>query len=290
MFAGLLLVRAAHADPLADLEKAHSAYVAHRYDDAEARLRVLLDPKTGELKDPNSIADARMYLGAVLVEQRRREEADEVFEKLLTDKFDYRPDELLVSQDAINVFLDARTRLRERIRKKQDEEAARKVSELAAAEAANIRQRLRMKQLEELASEEHVVEKSSRLLALLPFGVGQFQNGQDDLGWVFLSTEALLAVGSAVGAVITIYDANQANDALGRRDDTAAWDNHANAHNAAIAADAMAGGFLLAAVIGAVQAQVKFVPEHVRVRKRPLPPLSLSPVVGPSGVGLFGRF
>ncbi|MBV9948220.1 MAG: hypothetical protein JOZ69_15315, partial [Myxococcales bacterium] len=268
MFAGLLWVRTAYADPLADLEKAHSAYVAHRYDDAEARLRALLDPKTGELKDPNSIADARMYLGAVLVEQRRREEADEVYEKLLNDKFDYKPDELLVSQDAINAFLDTRTRLRERIRKKQDEEAARKVSELAAAEAANTRQQLRLKQLEELASQEHIVEKSSRFLAVLPFGVGQFQNGQDDLGWVFLSTEALLAVGSVVGAVITVYEANQANEA-NHRLDTAASDYHANARNAAIAADAMAGGFLLAAVIGAVQAQVKFVPEHVRVRKRP---------------------
>jgi hypothetical protein len=290
VLASLLLARAAHADPLADLEKAHSAYVAHRYDDAEARLRALLDPKTGDLHDPNAIADARMYLAAVLIDQRRREDADEVFERLLNDKFDYKPDELLVSQDAINAYLDARTRLREKIRKKQDEEAAKKAQQLEAIEAAGARQQLRLQMLEKLASEEHVVEKNSRLWAVLPFGVGQFQNGQDDLGWTFLSAEALLAVGSAVGAVVTIYEANQANEAQGLRDPTAARDYESNAHNAAIAADALAGGFFLAAVVGAVQAEISFVPERVRVRKRPLPPLSLSPLVGPGFVGATIRF
>ena len=38
------------ADAVSDLEKAHNAYVAHKYDDAEARLRALLDPRAGTLE------------------------------------------------------------------------------------------------------------------------------------------------------------------------------------------------------------------------------------------------
>jgi predicted negative regulator of RcsB-dependent stress response len=75
----------ARADALSDLEKAHSAYVAHKYADAEARLRDLLDAKSGALKDADSIADARMYLGAVLLAEGKKEEAADALEQLLLD-------------------------------------------------------------------------------------------------------------------------------------------------------------------------------------------------------------
>ncbi len=288
--AALLSVeRPARADALADLDKAHSAYVAHKYDDAEARLRALLDAKPSELNDDN-VANARMYLAAVLVEQRRKEEADGVFERLLTDKSDYTPDELLVSQDAIYAFYDARTRLREKIREEQQRQAEVKAKELAAREAARLRAQARLSMLESMASEERVVEKNSRWAALLPFGVGQFQNGQNDLGWVLLSGEALLAIGSFVGAAVMIYEQSAAAGALRNNDQATALDYNNKAYGAFVATDAMAGAFALVAVVGAVQAEASFVPERVQVRRRPLPPLSLSPVIGPGGVGLTGRF
>jgi len=66
----------ARADAKDDLEKAHNAYMTHRYDDAEARLRALLDPTRSGLKDPDSIADARMYLAAVLLAEEIGESFD----------------------------------------------------------------------------------------------------------------------------------------------------------------------------------------------------------------------
>src|SRR5262249_55899672 len=85
--------RETRADTASDLEKAHSAYVAHEYSDAEKRLRALLEQQSERL-DPDSLADARMYLGAVLLAEGRRNEADAVFEQLLLDKPDYQPDPL----------------------------------------------------------------------------------------------------------------------------------------------------------------------------------------------------
>jgi len=278
------------ADPLGDLEKAHNAYVAHRYADAEARLRALLDERTGSLKDPDGIADARMYLGAVLVEEGKKEQANEVFERLLLDKSDYKYDPLNVSTEAINAFLDAQTRLRDTIRSGQDKKALEEQAKKAKAELDRERAVLRLAMLEKMASDEQVIEKNSRWSALLPFGVGQFQNGQKDLGWVFLSAESLLAVGSVVGAVVSYYEQSQVNDSLKGENKYAADYYHQNAYQSFVVGDLLAGAFFLTAIVGAVQAEVAFVPEIVHVRQRPVPVVAVTPIVGPGGVGVSGRF
>ncbi len=282
----LLPARAAHADPVADLEKAYSAYAARKYDDAEARLRALLDARRSELKDPDKLADARMYLGAVLVAEGRKEDAGAVFEQLLKEKPDYDPDRLRIQLEAVDAFIDVQSRLRTELEKIQQEEAQRKQAERVRAELERQRAPLRLAMLEKLATEERIVEHNSRWRALVPFGVGQFQNGQDGWGWVFLSSEALLAVGSVVGAAVSLYESGQASDAFALNEGVLAGAYRDTAYNAAIGGDVLAGAFLLTAIIGAVHAQITFVPELVHVRKRELPRLSLSP----GGLGIAGSF
>jgi tetratricopeptide (TPR) repeat protein len=285
----VLTARCAMADPIGDLEKAYGAYAAHKYSDAEARLRALLDGKENALKDPDSIADARMYLGAVLVAEGKRDEASEVFENLLKEKPDYEPDKLRVQLDAIDAFIDVHTRLRAELGRIQAERVQGEQAAKAKAEALRQKAALRLAMLERMVSEERVVDHNSRWRALVPFGVGQFQNGQRDLGLVFLSSEALLALGSAVAGVVSVYDQLQRNEAVGRRDGTAPTYN-SNAQYAAYVSDALAGGFLLTAIIGAVHAELTFVPELVSVRKRTVPSPALAPVAGPGWLGLTGRF
>jgi hypothetical protein len=283
--------RDAVADPLADLEKAHSAYVAHKYDEAEARLRALLDAKKNPLKDPDTIADARMYLGAVLVAEGKKEEAGHTFEQLLLDKPDYQPDPLRVSLEASDAFIDARTRLRDRLAALQAEQVRKVQEEKAKAEAERQKAVARLAMLEKLASTEIVVERHSRWLALVPFGVGQFQNGQDTLGWAFLSGELLLAVASFGAAGVSVYEQAQANDALQRHDaQTIAVDYEQRAQLAAIVGDLFGAGFFAAALGGVVHAQLTFVPERVETRKREIPPLSLAPAIAPGFLGLRGTF
>ena len=179
--------RELRADASSDLEKAYSAYVAHRYEDAEKRLRALLDPQTGPLKDdPDDVADARMYLGAVLVAQGKKDPAAEIFEQLLLDRPDYQPDPLRVSLQAIDALIDARTRLRDRLEAIQAEKVRKAQEEKAKIEASRQQAAERLALLEKLAAEEIVVDRNSRWIALLPFGVGQFQDRQPALAWMFL--------------------------------------------------------------------------------------------------------
>lgn len=282
-----LATGSAHADQRTDLDKAYSAYVGHKYDEAETRLRALLDPKTRGVMDPDTVADARMYLGAVLVAEARKDDAGFLFEALLIDKPDYEPDPLRVSTEAIDAFLDARARMRTRLASIKSERARKEQEERAKAEAERQREAARVAMLEKLASEEVVRHENSRWIALVPFGVGQFQNGSDGLGGLFLASEAVLGIGSGVGASLSLSYAGQASDALERKDPEAnQYQKYAK--QAAWVGDGLAVGFFLVAVAGIAQAEFAFVPERVEVRKRPLPPLSLAPVapiVSAGGVG-----
>ncbi len=280
----------ARADAVSDLEKAHNAYVAHKYDDAAARLRALLDPNAGTLKDADNIADARMYLGASLLAQNKKADAEGVFEQLLRDKPDYQPDSLRVTLQAIDALIDVRSRMREELASIQAERVRQAQEQKAKLDAERQKAVLRLAMLEKLASEETVVQSNSRWLALVPFGVGQFQNGQAALGWTFLATESLLIVGSVVSQLVMIYNVHQMNAAaaIGSTTDQG---YHDRAYAAYVATDLFTAGFALVALAGIIHAQVTFVPEHVTVRERPLPPVSLAPLLLPlvgRGPGLVG--
>jgi tetratricopeptide (TPR) repeat protein len=274
----------ARADAVSDLEKAHNAYVARKYDDAEARLRALLDPRAGTLKDADNIADARMYLGASLLAQGKKADAEAVFEQLLRDKPDYQPDSLRVTLQATDALIDVRSRMREELAELQAERVRQAQEERARADAERQKAALRLAMLEKLASEETVIQVNSRWLALVPFGVGQFQNGQTALGWTFLATESLLVAGSAVSQVVKIYNEGQMNSAIDSGSSTAQG-YHARAQDAYIVTNVFAAGFALVAIAGVIHAEATFVPLHMDVRSRPLPAVSLAPILLP----LVGR-
>jgi hypothetical protein len=274
----------ARADARTDLEKAYSAYVGHKYDEAEARLRALLDATSADLKDPDTIADARMYLGAVLVAEGKKDDAGPFFEALLLDRPDYEPDPLRVSTAAIDAFLDVRARMRARLASIKAERARLAQDQRAKAEADRQKEAARVAMLEKLAGEEVVTKKNSRLVALVPFGVGQFQNGQDVLGGVFLATEAALVLGSAIAAGVAYYDAVKANDVNKQFDATASQYN-SYAQQAANVGNLLTLGLVFVAAVGIAHAELDFVPERVEVKRRPLPPLSLAPILMPTGVG-----
>jgi tetratricopeptide (TPR) repeat protein len=278
------------ADASSDLEKAHSAYVAHKYEDAEKRLRALLDPQTGTLTDPDAVADARMYLGAVLLAEGKKDEAAQVFETLLLDRPDYQPDPLRVSLQSIDALIDARTRLRDRLEVIQAEKVRRAQAERARIEASRQRAAERQALIETLASEEMVIQRNSRWIAMVPFGAAQFQNRQTALAWMFLSSEALFAVGSIVGGAAWVYNVNQFDSAFTGNDESAARQYHARAQSAFIVGDVFAGAFAFTAIAGIVHGQLTFVPQFVETRKRPLPPFSFAPTLGPAGLGISGTF
>jgi hypothetical protein len=281
VLAGLLMASGpARADAQSDLEKAHNAYVAHKYEEAETRLRALLDPRSGALKDADNIADARMYLGASLLAQNKKVDAEAVFERLLRDKPDYQPDPLRVSLQATDALIDERSRIREELAASMAEKVRQAQEDKARIENERQRAASRLALLEKLASEETITQVNSRWIALVPFGAGQFQNRQTALGWIFLTSEALLAIGSGVSQVLTVYNESRMNDALSTGSLTAPG-YRARAQEAYIAANLFAAGFGLVASAGIIHAETTFAPSFTEVRTRPLPSLSLAPTLVP---------
>jgi hypothetical protein len=290
-------VSVARADEPGDLEKAYGAYALHHYQEAESRLRALLVVKPGTPKDPDRIADVRMILAAVLLAEGNKDEAGALLEKLVLDKPDYQPDPLRVSLPALDALIDARHRLTDKLVAMQNQMVKEAQEHEAKAEAEKRQAAARLETMRRLASERIIVERHSRFEALLPFGVGQFQNRQVTLGVAFLTGESLLAAGSAIGFGLTLYNQSLASEAPQQQAGTAAG-YQTRAEEAAIVGNIFVAGLAASAVVGIVQAQIAFVPEHVHIEHGPLPPsvasaaagVSIAPVIGPGAIGLVGRF
>jgi len=262
--------RAASAQGRVDVEKARAAYLARNYAEAEERLRALVDPKSG-LKDLSLLSQARMYLAAVLLAQGKREPGAEAFEKLILEDPAFEPDPLSFPGNVINTFFDVRAQLQERIRQAAQNSARVEAEKRARAEEARRKQEAWLATIKQLATEERITVHNSRVVALLPFGAGQFQNREPVLGWMFLATESALVLGTMITVPLFVY-------ADGRKNGQGA-DLEGKAQLYKDRADtiytlnvSLVGAFAAVAVTGIVQANLAYVPEVSETRRRALPP------------------
>lgn len=144
-----------------------------------------------------------------------------------------------------------------------------------------------------LTSETVVQTSAPRVLTLLPFGVGQFVNGNPSAGWALLATEGTLALASL--ATASAYAALQAE-----RDNLVVQGSaRGNAIEATYYTATITGGVLLvSAVVGGLQAYLAWRPERTVTRPRALPEglqgvqISVAPWASDHAAGavLGGRF
>ena len=285
----------ARASEQTDLEKARAAYLARQYDEADARFRAILNPTTGSLRDPVLVTQARMYWGAVLLAKGRPEEATALFEKLILADPGFEPDPLSFPTDVIDLYIDTRARIRDKINAAAQQAARAEAARRAREEEARRRESARIVLLEKMASEEKIIERHSRWVALLPFGVGQFQNGQKTLGWFFLIGESALTLATAVTVPIYLYDLRNRTAAADAGDTATAKQWVARGEDVFTANLILVGALGFTAVVGVLQAQLTYVPEAVEVRRRPIPlpqavsQVTLAPLVAPVLGGGDGR-
>src|SRR5262249_12492896 len=152
---------------------------------------------------------ARMYLGASLLAQGKTAEAKEAFEKLALEDPTFEPDPLSFPGDAINTFIDVRASLLEEIRRASQAAAKLEAERKRREEAEKEAQRQWLEKLKAQAGEQKITVRHSRVVASIPFGVGQFQNGQPGLGWVFLGAEVAALGGTAVTWLMYNYARNR---------------------------------------------------------------------------------
>lgn len=300
----LAIGAAAAADEQTDFDKGRNAYLSRDYAGAEARFRAMLDPK-GEraLRSPTLVEHAHVYLGATLMALGQpKEKALLEFKEVLLHNAEYQPDPLTFPTDVLNAFTDAQTLFRREILAEKERRAREERERKEREEREREKQRLYLAALERQAGEQIETRKNSRLLAFVPFGVGQFQNGQHALGWTFLGGEVALASAAILSGAF--YAANLAQ--LHQTSDPNAPlcpspPGSAPCYSVTLASQyydrTVAWGWVsvvswiglgAVAVGGVVQANVAFVPQTTTVRPRPLPTLSLR--VGAGAIGVEGTF
>ena len=270
----LTFMRSARADEQSELEKARNAYLAKQYEEADERFRQMLDPKSGSLHDPALVTQARMIWGAVLLAQGKPVEASALFEKLLMEDAHFEPDPLSFPTEVVNAFIDTRAKIRDRLHAAAQATAQREADRRAKEEQDQRREAARVALLERLASSEKVIETHSRWLALIPFGVGQFQNSQKALGWLFLASETVWLLSAGVTVPIYSSQLSLAEEAHVANDDfrAQAYLDRAKVTRAVNLASFAA--FAATAIIGVVHAQLTYLPDHVEVRKRTILPIT----------------
>lgn len=286
----------------AALDRARSSYQAGRYDDCVKEYGELLAHQD-EMSDipAASIEQARTYYAACSLATGDAERADQQLRAALTaNPLMASPDPVVFPDQVRDLFFKVKADFLDEIQRVQDEkmEAARREEEKRAELV--LQERRRIERLEAMVASETVVHQNHRWVASVPFGVGQFQNGDTVLGTLFLGTE-VLALGAAVFSVSNELGIHsQANGGQEVRDAGSYNEPLSQLRTAGVLSTA---AFVFLAAVGVLEAHINFVPERaVGTRARPLPPevrrkapgLTVSPTVGSTGrdlaVGVSGSF
>ncbi len=276
------------------LERAVIDYESGNYEGCVDAFRSLLPSAPSAA----ATATARTYLAACLVALGRLDEARVQFrEAILADRQLQPPDPVVFPGAVVDLFVQVRGELMATLRQQQQEELERGRARAEALRRDQERERLRVRELERLVASETLVRRNERWMAWVPYGIGQFHNDDEVLGWVLLTTEFALTVAaiSATSVELNLHSrAEGGNSTLDDRDLT-------RSVRAARAVGTISWTSLaLLAAAGVVEANLSFRPEVVLgERRRELPP-SLLPsedreegAPAPQGgawFGLSGRF
>jgi hypothetical protein len=255
---------------------------AAKYEECAARLGHLLDPKSPHpLVQPQIIETARIYDATCLMGLGKDEQADEPLRAAIRKNPQMRPpDSLTFPARVVDRFLKVREQLFGELRATEQIAIERARQEAAAKQKRDNEQWEYFITLERIARQEVVMHTNSRFVALVPLGVGQFQNGNKPLGWTFLGTETALAATALTSlGVFTRLNMQAASfEARGQQPSKRVNGRLSNWH---FTLTLSTYALLAVSALGIVEAEASFVPEVRHVRERPLPQLR-SPRAGVS--------
>lgn len=279
---GLGAPRAARAGDIEDFQAARELYEAHDWPRAVDAFEALVGRDPPALSSRPLVLESRNYLAAAYVFVGRERSAIDQLERLLRDEPGYELDEARFPREVVQLF----ERVRARLREEHASLTARTELERELARLSRENEALRA----HLGEEETLAIPRSEALVFLPFGVGQFENGDDSLGYFFLISEALTAVGAITATVMHLgYIAFLQDNAEGVSAETWRGVNDA-LHILAPTSWAFASAFGVLAIAGVVQARLEFTPTRsVRVPPR-APQLQGELALGLGAIHLSLRF
>ena len=184
------------ATPAVEFERGKNAFARGEYGRAVELLRPLVYPEV-RLETEGEIVQAHRMLGVASLFENDTDSARREFRKLLELRPDYRFDPLLDPPRVVDFFnlvvKDEESELAVIEAKRRHRE-----EELAARQRREA-ERLRAQQAVILRYDHHPYAAN-----FIPFGAGQFQNGQRKKGWLFFGAEAALG-GASVAAFATNF-------------------------------------------------------------------------------------
>jgi hypothetical protein len=290
----------ARADDAQALEWAKSPFDTGQYLLAHERLSAILDvsrpipcadgsPTAAggcKLTAPELIERARALDAASLLALKRDTEADQRIATILRQNPNFIPSPAVFPQEVIDRFNTVRLALGAELRAIAEQQEARRAAEQKLKEDTD----RWIAELERLASREKVIVPNSRWIALVPFGIGQFQNGNKVFGGILAGLEAATGGVSLLGVVEVNYWASKTPSQTSQIDPINAYIKTWTAVNRGFF-----GAWAALTLAGVVQAQIAFVPERITYLDRPIPPRpKLVPIAAPvprgAVLGLGGTF
>jgi hypothetical protein len=294
-----------------ELDRIIELYMAGSYEACSTQLGGFLDAEGGDaFQESEVIEQGRLYFASCALLEGHRAEARQALRAALEENpLMQSPDSLTFPPPVVSLFLEVRDEVQQLIADSEKEQVVRLRRENALARQQAEQREHRERELEKLAREQFVVAKNSRAVASIPLGFGQYQNGKNALGALFLVSEGLL-LGTAVTSGLILRDLkNKAEDADGELTDVAKYNRQTQtAYDTLTYAS---WGFIGVAALGIVEAHLNFQRERrLEKRTRDLPKelqlapesqqpetnssVQLTPVfgVGPSGghLGVTGTF
>lgn len=278
------------ADEFDDFTKARNAYEGGEYAAAVERFTALL---ASEPRNPAIVLESQKLLGVSYLFVGDQIAAEAALLKLLTLSPEFELDPMLFPIEVIDFFTDVKARNDERLaaltRARASEEAVRRKAE----------EERRLAEIEKLKRNvylERSREQRSWLVAVLPLGSGQFQNGEPVKGVLFLGGELLL--GAAAATTFALHEdlRDRAKEPFESPDDREAYER---LESGLRIANQVSLGVLAAVVVaGVIDSVVRFEKETVTwqpVEERDVPEnlrpagaarARIVPVFGESAVGL----
>jgi hypothetical protein len=271
----------------ASLDQGRTAYDRGDYRRAIDTIHPLLYPSI-ELGTEEEVVSAHRLLALSYFFVNKSKEAEQEVTSLLALRPSFELDPIVDPPVAVRFFDDVRRRQSERLnalkqRDKEEAEQERIREERRSAAAKAKAERIYV---------DRVVERHSRLIALLPFGAGQAQNGHNKKAIALGVSEAVLGAAS-LAAYLAIEYKFPVDPTTQRRTFPA---NEQNTATGLVALQLAAGAAFWATVIyGILDAQLYFKREVVRdTRERSTSPPKrggkISIIPAPGGVGIAGTF
>jgi tetratricopeptide (TPR) repeat protein len=200
----LFVASVARAAPLDDLRAAEHAYIYGDYRLVIDSVRPLVEPNillaaaTDQVRAYELLGLAHFYLG-------EKDEARKAFERLIRLDPEHRLDPLVVPPAAIDFYDKIQSGLAGELRAEREAFERRRREEEEAKRRANT------------VEIQREYRRNSKLVAVMPFGIGQFQNGDVALGATFLASE-LAAIGLSVGFFVAVEDLRQTDGRVAHAD------------------------------------------------------------------------